>query len=149
MCGIVGYIGPKQAQDILLEGLRKLEYRGYDSAGLAIYNGETLGMCKSEGRLSSWNTASRSLPGQRGIGHTRWATHGKPSDENAHPHMDMAHRFRRRAQRDYRELPGAEGRTPGQRPYLHIGDGYRGHRPPVGRPVDGDLVSTVQRWSGG
>jgi glucosamine--fructose-6-phosphate aminotransferase (isomerizing) len=95
MCGIVGYIGPKQAQEILLEGLRKLEYRGYDSAGLAVYNGETLGMCKAEGRLSELEhrLSRRSLPGQLGIGHTRWATHGKPSDANAHPHMDMAQRF--------------------------------------------------------
>ncbi|MFS8512893.1 MAG: glutamine--fructose-6-phosphate transaminase (isomerizing) [Planifilum fulgidum] len=95
MCGIVGYIGPKQAQGILVEGLRKLEYRGYDSAGLAVYNGETLGMCKAEGRLSELGhrLSRRSLPGQLGIGHTRWATHGRPSDENAHPHMDMAQRF--------------------------------------------------------
>lgn len=95
MCGIVGYIGPKQAQGILVEGLRKLEYRGYDSAGLAVYNGETLGVCKAEGRLSELERrlSRQSLPGQLGIGHTRWATHGKPSDENAHPHMDMAQRF--------------------------------------------------------
>lgn len=95
MCGIVGYIGPKQAQGILLDGLRKLEYRGYDSAGLAVYNGETLGVCKAEGRLSELERrlSLRSLPGQLGIGHTRWATHGKPSDENAHPHMDTAQRF--------------------------------------------------------
>ncbi|PRX39011.1 glucosamine--fructose-6-phosphate aminotransferase (isomerizing) [Planifilum fimeticola] len=95
MCGIVGYIGPKQAQGILVEGLRKLEYRGYDSAGLAVYNGETLGVCKAEGRLSELEhrLSLRSLPGQLGIGHTRWATHGRPSDENAHPHMDMAQRF--------------------------------------------------------
>jgi len=95
MCGIVGYIGQKQAQGILVEGLRKLEYRGYDSAGLAVYNGETLGVCKAEGRLSELERrlSRQSLPGQLGIGHTRWATHGKPSDENAHPHMDMAQRF--------------------------------------------------------
>jgi glucosamine--fructose-6-phosphate aminotransferase (isomerizing) len=95
MCGIVGYIGPKQAQGILVEGLRKLEYRGYDSAGLAVYNGETLGVCKAEGRLAELEhrLSLRSLPGQLGIGHTRWATHGRPSDENAHPHMDMAQRF--------------------------------------------------------
>ncbi|BCU80444.1 glutamine--fructose-6-phosphate aminotransferase [isomerizing] [Polycladomyces abyssicola] len=95
MCGIVGYIGPKQAQEILLEGLSKLEYRGYDSAGLAVYNGETIGVQKSKGRLSELEARlkSRSLPGNLGIGHTRWATHGKPSDENSHPHVDQEQRF--------------------------------------------------------
>jgi glucosamine--fructose-6-phosphate aminotransferase (isomerizing) len=95
MCGIVGYIGSKQAQGILLEGLSKLEYRGYDSAGLAVYNGETIGLNKSKGRLSNLEEklSVRSLPGELGIGHTRWATHGKPSDENAHPHVDNAERF--------------------------------------------------------
>ncbi|MBA4496034.1 glutamine--fructose-6-phosphate transaminase (isomerizing) [Paenactinomyces guangxiensis] len=95
MCGIVGYIGSKQAQGILLEGLSKLEYRGYDSAGLAVYNGETIGVNKSKGRLTNLQDKLkvRSLPGQLGIGHTRWATHGKPSDENSHPHVDHAGRF--------------------------------------------------------
>lgn len=95
MCGIVGYIGNKQAQAILLEGLSKLEYRGYDSAGLAVYNGETIGVQKSKGRLSELGARlqSRSLPGNLGIGHTRWATHGKPSDENSHPHVDQEQRF--------------------------------------------------------
>lgn len=95
MCGIVGYIGSKQAQNVLLEGLSKLEYRGYDSAGLAVYNGETIGVNKSKGRLANLEEklAVRSLPGVLGIGHTRWATHGKPSDENAHPHVDSTERF--------------------------------------------------------
>ncbi|SEN38246.1 glutamine--fructose-6-phosphate transaminase (isomerizing) [Lihuaxuella thermophila] len=95
MCGIVGYIGTKEAQGILLEGLSKLEYRGYDSAGLAVYNGETIGVRKAKGRLSNLEDklAVHSLPGQLGIGHTRWATHGKPSDENSHPHVDNAGRF--------------------------------------------------------
>ncbi|MBA4544122.1 glutamine--fructose-6-phosphate transaminase (isomerizing) [Thermoactinomyces daqus] len=95
MCGIVGYIGAKQAQNILLEGLSKLEYRGYDSAGLAVYNGETISVNKAQGRLSNLEEklAVRSLPGVLGIGHTRWATHGKPSDENAHPHVDSTGRF--------------------------------------------------------
>ncbi|RAL22095.1 glutamine--fructose-6-phosphate transaminase (isomerizing) [Thermoflavimicrobium daqui] len=90
MCGIVGYIGSKEAQDIMLEGLGKLEYRGYDSAGLAVYNGETIGVRKSKGRLAELEEKLqvRFLPGSLGIGHTRWATHGKPSDENAHPHVD-------------------------------------------------------------
>ncbi|WP_124726450.1 glutamine--fructose-6-phosphate transaminase (isomerizing) [Staphylospora marina] len=95
MCGIVGYIGPKQAQNILLEGLSKLEYRGYDSAGLAVYNGETIGVSKSKGRLSVLEDKLKvqGLPGSLGIGHTRWATHGKPSDANSHPHVDGAGRF--------------------------------------------------------
>jgi glutamine---fructose-6-phosphate transaminase (isomerizing) len=95
VCGIVGYIGNKQAQAILLEGLSKLEYRGYDSAGLAVYNGETIGVQKSKGRLSELGgrLQFRSLPGNLGIGHTRWATHGKPSDENSHPHVDQEQRF--------------------------------------------------------
>ncbi|MFC7441648.1 glutamine--fructose-6-phosphate transaminase (isomerizing) [Laceyella putida] len=95
MCGIVGYIGEKQAQSILLEGLSKLEYRGYDSAGLAVYNGETIKVNKAKGRLANLEErlSVQSLPGVLGIGHTRWATHGKPSDENSHPHVDMAGRF--------------------------------------------------------
>jgi glutamine---fructose-6-phosphate transaminase (isomerizing) len=95
MCGIVGYIGPKSAQNILLEGLRKLEYRGYDSAGLAVHNGEKLDVEKKEGPLASLEEAlgSHPLPGQLGIGHTRWATHGKPSDENSHPHVDAKQQF--------------------------------------------------------
>ena len=78
MCGIVGYIGFKEAQNLLLEGLSKLEYRGYDSAGLAVYNGETIGVQKNEGRLTNLEEKLRakSLPGTLGIGHTRWATHG-------------------------------------------------------------------------
>lgn len=95
MCGIVGYIGAKEAQNILIEGLRKLEYRGYDSAGIAIYNGESIGVQKTQGRLCNVEKLLEAspLPGQVGIGHTRWATHGKPSDENAHPHQDNEGRF--------------------------------------------------------
>lgn len=95
MCGIVGYIGPKQAQNVLLEGLEKLEYRGYDSAGVAIYNGQTIGVKKTKGRLAELadHLQEESLVGQIGIGHTRWATHGKPSDENSHPHVDCKEQF--------------------------------------------------------
>ncbi|MGE5560468.1 MAG: glutamine--fructose-6-phosphate transaminase (isomerizing), partial [Chloroflexota bacterium] len=96
MCGIVGYVGPKKAQPILIEGLKRLEYRGYDSAGLAVVSstgqaGESqLGVVKRVGRMSVLEEALRDkgLPGQPGIGHTRWATHGRPSDLNAHPHTD-------------------------------------------------------------
>ena len=89
MCGIVGYIGPREAQPILLEGLRRLEYRGYDSAGVATLTGSRLHVRKRAGRLA--NLAARLVeqpaPGGVGIGHTRWATHGPANDRNAHPHV--------------------------------------------------------------
>lgn len=91
MCGIVGYIGKEQAAPILLDGLSKLEYRGYDSAGVAVYNGEEITMKKSTGRLKvlyELTHGGDTLPGTIGIGHTRWATHGSPSDVNAHPHFN-------------------------------------------------------------
>ena len=91
MCGIVGYIGEEQAAPILLEGLEKLEYRGYDSAGIAVYNGTSIEMMKSMGRLKILDELTHggaTLPGTVGIGHTRWATHGSPSDANAHPHFN-------------------------------------------------------------
>lgn len=91
MCGIVGYIGTQQAAPILLDGLSKLEYRGYDSAGIAIYNGDSIDMVKSKGRLKVLNELTHggeTLKGTVGIGHTRWATHGSPSDVNAHPHFN-------------------------------------------------------------
>jgi glucosamine--fructose-6-phosphate aminotransferase (isomerizing) len=90
MCGIVGYVGPKQAAPFLLEGMRKLEYRGYDSAGIAVYNGKEIIVDKCVGRLSSLEKKIEDhLPqGHLGIGHTRWATHGRPSDTNSHPHTD-------------------------------------------------------------
>ena len=86
MCGIVGYVGEKQAAPILLDGLSKLEYRGYDSAGIAVYDGNEIGMKKSKGRLkvlSELTHDGEMMPGMIGIGHTRWATHGEPSDINA------------------------------------------------------------------
>lgn len=91
MCGIVGYIGNEQAAPILLDGLAKLEYRGYDSAGIAIYDGTKVATLKSKGRLKVLSELSHdgaTLPGTVGIGHTRWATHGSPSDVNAHPHFN-------------------------------------------------------------
>lgn len=91
MCGIVGYIGPKQAESILLEGLSKLEYRGYDSAGITILNEGDLTTEKAKGRLSNLGALLERtpLPGHLGIGHTRWATHGEPSNTNSHPHLSM------------------------------------------------------------
>ena len=91
MCVIVGYIGTQQAAPILLDGLSKLEYRGYDSAGIAIYNGTSIDMVKSKGRLKVLNELTHdgeTIKGTIGIGHTRWATHGSPSDVNAHPHFN-------------------------------------------------------------
>ncbi len=91
MCGIVGYIGNRQAAPILLDGLSKLEYRGYDSAGIAVYNEGEINMIKSKGRLKVLSELTHDgamLPGVMGIGHTRWATHGSPSDVNAHPHFN-------------------------------------------------------------
>lgn len=91
MCGIVGYIGKKQAAPILLDGLEKLEYRGYDSAGMAIFDGDKIQIKKATGRLKVLNELTHGgalVPGLVGIGHTRWATHGEPSDVNAHPHYN-------------------------------------------------------------
>lgn len=91
MCGIVGYVGPRPSQDILISGLARLEYRGYDSAGIAIIDGDgSLGMRKRAGKLSALRDELTSSPiadGTTGIGHTRWATHGGPTDANAHPHL--------------------------------------------------------------
>lgn len=91
MCGIVGYIGKSQAAPIILDGLAKLEYRGYDSAGMAIFDGEKINIEKSVGRLKVLENLTRggaTMPGFSGIGHTRWATHGVPSDVNSHPHFN-------------------------------------------------------------
>jgi glutamine---fructose-6-phosphate transaminase (isomerizing) len=91
MCGIVGYVGKKQVVPVIIEGLRRLEYRGYDSAGVAVAgNGEGLQVRRAEGKLRNLEEALRAKPldGTYGIGHTRWATHGRPTEENAHPHRD-------------------------------------------------------------
>ena len=96
MCGIIGYVGEKQAAPILLDGLSRLEYRGYDSAGIAVYSGNELNIKKSRGRLSvlsSMTDGGKSVVGTMGIGHTRWATHGEPSDVNSHPHISSSGRF--------------------------------------------------------
>lgn len=95
MCGIVGYTGKGEASEFLIDGLRRLEYRGYDSAGIAMYTGEGIEIKKKEGRLANLEhaLAEQPLQGHIGIGHTRWATHGAPSDRNAHPHGDCRNHF--------------------------------------------------------
>ena len=91
MCGIVGYTGKKKAAPILLDGLARLEYRGYDSAGIAVRDGEKAPVVvKAKGRLkvlAEKTDGGKALTGSCGIGHTRWATHGEPSENNAHPHI--------------------------------------------------------------
>ena len=95
MCGIVGYVGGKDAVPVILDGLRRLEYRGYDSAGIAVVRGGVLERRRSAGKLSNLaaSLAREPLHGEWGIGHTRWATHGRPTEENAHPHQDCSGRI--------------------------------------------------------
>lgn len=95
MCGIVGYLGPNQAAPFLIDGLKKLEYRGYDSAGIAVFNEDGIRVEKSVGRLNALETLLAQDPptGFVGIGHTRWATHGRPCDANSHPHTDCTGKF--------------------------------------------------------
>jgi glucosamine--fructose-6-phosphate aminotransferase (isomerizing) len=95
MCGIIGYIGDKQVLPILIDGLRRLEYRGYDSAGVAVVRDGTIELRRSAGKLARLEEviAGNPLEGEYGIGHTRWATHGRPTEENAHPHRDCTGRI--------------------------------------------------------
>jgi glucosamine--fructose-6-phosphate aminotransferase (isomerizing) len=95
MCGIIGYIGEKPVVPILIDGLRRLEYRGYDSAGVAVVNGTGIELRRSAGKLSNLEEVIKNEPikGVYGLGHTRWATHGRPTEENAHPHRDCTGRI--------------------------------------------------------
>jgi len=95
MCGIVGYIGPKPVVPVLLDGLRRLEYRGYDSAGVAVVQDGDIQVRRSAGKLINLESAIKTKPlaGIYGLGHTRWATHGRPTEENAHPHRDGSGRI--------------------------------------------------------
>ena len=90
MCGIIGYIGDKKIGDVLVGGLKKLEYRGYDSAGICVSDGKTMSFFRKKGKISDFEKEieSKNLSGNFGIAHTRWATHGEPSERNAHPHLD-------------------------------------------------------------
>ena len=95
MCGIIGYIGSKPVVPVLIEGLRRMEYRGYDSAGVAVVSPEGISLRRSAGKLANLEQAIRVEPvdGLYGVGHTRWATHGRPTEENAHPHRDCTGRI--------------------------------------------------------
>ncbi len=95
MCGIVGYVGPRRAQDVLVSSLRRLEYRGYDSSGIAVSDGSTISIRKAAGKLDRMAALVEADPleGSIGMGHTRWATHGVPNDINAHPHLDQSGKF--------------------------------------------------------
>src|ERR1041385_4848749 len=95
MCGISGYIGPKDVVPVLIDGLRRLEYRGYDSAGVAVVRNGCIELRRSAGKLARLEEAIPTNPvdGEYGIGHTRWATHGRPTEENAHPHRDCTGRI--------------------------------------------------------
>src|SRR5215510_8151579 len=95
MCGIIGYVGSKPVLPVLLDGLRRMEYRGYDSAGVALLSPEGIALRRSAGKLANLENALRTDPvdGIYGIGHTRWATHGRPTEENAHPHRDCTGRI--------------------------------------------------------
>ena len=95
MCGIVGYVGKKDAVEILIDGLRRLEYRGYDSAGIAVLQGGNIELRRSAGKLVNLEEVVKKNPlhGTIGVAHTRWATHGKPCEENAHPHTDCQGRL--------------------------------------------------------
>src|ERR1700739_4082072 len=97
MCGIVGYVGRKKVVPVIIEGLRRLEYRGYDSAGIAVGSPNTalLEVCRAPGKLHNLEDVLRDHPlaGPFGIAHTRWATHGRPTEENAHPHRDCTGRI--------------------------------------------------------
>ncbi|TMK80655.1 MAG: glutamine--fructose-6-phosphate aminotransferase, partial [Actinobacteria bacterium] len=90
MCGIIGVVGDEPALPVILDGLRRVEYRGYDSAGVAVLDGARIDVVRKAGKLDALEKelASHALDGNTGIGHTRWATHGGPTDQNAHPHTD-------------------------------------------------------------
>ncbi len=115
MCGIVGYVGPRDASAILMAGLRKLEYRGYDSAGLAAVTDHHVEVPRCVGKLDNLASllSQQPLAGTPGIGHTRWATHGAPTEENAHPHRDCDH-HRRHHEHGYQDRRERDRPEPGE-----------------------------------
>ena len=135
MCGIVGYVGPQQAQDVVVEGLRRLEYRGYDSAGIALVADGRIASDKRAGKLANLEKAiadSPLLESTTGIGHTRWATHGAPNDVNAHPHLGRSGRLALVHNGIIENFAELRARARGRRPRAALGDRHRGRRAPAG-----------------
>ena len=130
MCGIVGYVGPREASPVIMQGLRKLEYRGYDSAGIAVFTNGQLEVRRSVGKLDNLESLLTQQPihGTTGIGHTRWATHGRPSEQNAHPHraggVVVIHNGIIENYLELRAKLESRGRK------IVVGDRHRGHRAP-------------------
>ena len=134
MCGIVGYVGKRDVTPVLVEGLHRLEYRGYDSAGLAVISRGRLQITKTAGRVQDLRDklaarqAASTAKATIGIGHTRWATHGEPNETNAHPHTDAAQPHRGRPQRHHRERRAAPRPAPGDRRAFRQRHRHRGAR---------------------
>jgi len=127
MCGIVGYIGPKKVVPVIIEGLRKLEYRGYDSAGIAVVNGTgKIEIRRAPGKLKNLEEVLRESPieGSYGIGHTRWATHGRPTEENAHPHRDCTGQYVVVHNGIIEKLSGVEGEVAARGAQVRDGNGH-------------------------
>ena len=132
MCGIVGYVGDKSSIDIIIEGLKKLEYRGYDSAGIAVVGADGLQIRRAAGRIKVLEGLLRERPlrGSIGIGHTRWATHGRPTDENAHPHTDGSGSLVVVHNGIIENYLSDQGAAAGRGASLHLRHRHRGDRPP-------------------
>ena len=132
MCGIVGYIGKRDAYPILIKGLHRLEYRGYDSAGVALINGQgQLNIYKAKGKVAELEAyaADKDTTGTIGIAHTRWATHGEPNTVNAHPHYSESERLAIIHKWYHRELRRPQSRPHAGGLYLQVRHGYRGACP--------------------
>ena len=141
MCGIVGYVGHRSALDVVMGGLRRLEYRGYDSAGVALVDGDTMATAKKAGKLANLDAllAEQSLPeSHTGIGHTRWATHGAPNDRNAHPHLDSDGHIAVVHNGIIENFAELRSRARGGRPRAAVRDRHRDRRPPAARRARAD-----------